>query len=142
MKGRNIIFSRHIPSSHLVGTVFAMLHRTVKSFIALQPLWVAVMYGTLIFCTGPVTQVFQVLLSTEDFEPLEEDEVPLEDPFETGTMPQRVRMREDVRCLSNVQFARHFCISSSTCRDPGSLALARVAGEMFGRNGCGAVLRC
>lgn len=119
-----------------------MFRRAVNSIVALQPLCVALLCAILITTAVPVTHVFHVLLSAEVVEPLEGDEAPLEDPVDSGALPQRVRLREDLCCALNGKFAERVWISSSTFRGPRFLTLAGAAGEMIGRNGCGAVLRC
>ena len=119
-----------------------MFGRLLKTTAIWQPVLMTLLCSMLMFCAVPVTCVFQVLVAEEDVEPLEEDEAPLEDPFDAGSLPQRLSPRDELRS--------DFVLRSEQQWGPASKARAGVCGtmdaagrdEFSGRNGCGATLRC
>ena len=119
-----------------------MVRRLCNLIIAAQPVLVAVLCGVLMVCAVPVTQVFQVLVSEEDVEPLEEDESPLEDPFDAGTIPQRLSLREDRCGRSDLLLKQQTGPNSAGLPGFARTMTALNAGQLAGRNGCGANLRC
>lgn len=119
-----------------------MVRRALKSVVALLPVWVAVTYCALTSVPAPAAQVFQTFLSAGEVEPLEEDETPAEDPFESESIPPRVRSRDDIRSLLDGGLAQHVRVFSSPHRGCDSRLHAGAALELTGRNGRRAILRC
>jgi hypothetical protein len=91
---------------------------------------------------APARDVFQLLLATDDRDPLEEDEEPTEDPFETATILRRLPLRPDWRPFTAAQI-----VDDARCGPPALRGISLqtpsgAAGEMLARNGCGSILRC
>lgn len=118
-----------------------MFRRTFKWPEKLLPLWVALICGALIVSPASAMPVRQ-LLSSEDFDPVEEDELPNEDPLEATSLPELMRSREELRVLLDADAADLWLVNASACRGPRSMTLAESACELLGKNGCGAILRC
>ena len=119
-----------------------MLRRILRLFDAFLPLGMIWLCLAVAFAPAPAKGVFQLLLATDDGDPLEEDEDATEEPFETTSILRRLPLRPDPRPFTAAQIVDDARCGPAAVRGISSQTPAGAAGEMLARNGCGAILRC
>jgi hypothetical protein len=119
-----------------------MLRRILRLFDAVLPLGMVWLCLAVAFAPAPTKGVFQLLLATDDGDPLEEDEDTTEEPFETASVSRRLPLRPDPRASTAALVVDDSRSGPAANRGICSQTPAGAAGEMLARNGCGAILRC
>lgn len=118
-----------------------MLRCTARFTDAVLILWVALVCVALVAAPTRALDGFTLFASGDEIDPQEGDDATEEDSAEFGSVPARVRTRQDDRTLSGAHSVDFIRLSSWTMPSR-SLTASGLAGALIGRNGCGAVLRC